>query len=58
MGDAGNASDMWYRERTYQPPEEEEEKGAWDTAMSWAKAAGKKLSETEEQIWKSINGGN
>ncbi|KIX94439.1 uncharacterized protein Z520_09825 [Fonsecaea multimorphosa CBS 102226] len=26
------------------------------TAMSWAKAAGKRLSETERQIWKHING--
>lgn len=26
------------------------------TAMSWARAAGKRLSMTEKQIWKSING--
>lgn len=26
-----------------------------NTAFAWAKAAGKKLSETEEQIWKRIN---
>ncbi|OAP60826.1 hypothetical protein AYL99_05828 [Fonsecaea erecta] len=26
------------------------------TAMTWAKAAGKRLSETEKQIWKHING--
>lgn len=27
-----------------------------DTAISWAKAAGKRLSRTEEQIWKHLNG--
>jgi len=27
-----------------------------DTALSWAKAAGKRLSKTEEQLWKRVNG--
>ncbi|KAJ9608011.1 hypothetical protein H2200_008090 [Cladophialophora chaetospira] len=27
------------------------------TAMSWARAAGKRLSMTEKQVWKAINGG-
>ncbi|KIV78935.1 hypothetical protein PV11_06534 [Exophiala sideris] len=27
-----------------------------DTAMSWVKAAGKRLSSTEQEIWKHING--
>jgi hypothetical protein len=26
------------------------------TAISWARAAGKRLSMTEKQIWKTING--
>ena len=40
--------------RTYNQPEEE--KGVWDAAMSWAKTAGDKLSKTEAEIWKVVNG--
>ncbi|KIX04687.1 uncharacterized protein Z518_05557 [Rhinocladiella mackenziei CBS 650.93] len=29
-----------------------------NTAVAWAKAAGERLSKTEEQIWKTINGDN
>ncbi|EHY55735.1 hypothetical protein HRR83_007951 [Exophiala dermatitidis] len=32
------------------------ESGVLTTAIAWAKAAGKKLSKTEEQIWRQING--
>jgi hypothetical protein len=32
--------------------------GVLNTAITWAKAAGKKMSVTEEQIWKKINGGD
>ncbi|KAJ9657557.1 hypothetical protein H2198_004203 [Neophaeococcomyces mojaviensis] len=32
-----------------------EEDSVWDTAARWAKAAGKRLSESEQQIWKMVN---
>ncbi|KEF55966.1 uncharacterized protein A1O9_07546 [Exophiala aquamarina CBS 119918] len=32
------------------------ESSVLDTAMAWAKAAGKSLSKTEEQVWKRVNG--
>jgi hypothetical protein len=42
-----------------------EEKGVWDTAAAWgkqagdwAKEAGKRLSRTEEEIWRRVNGKN
>ena len=34
----------------------ENESNVLDTAFAWAKAAGKRLSRTEEQIWKHIHG--
>lgn len=33
-----------------------EDKTVWENAMDWAKFAGKKLTETEEQVWKKVNG--
>lgn len=33
-----------------------EEESIWDTAKSWAFSAGKKMAETEAEIWKRING--
>ncbi|KAK5664134.1 hypothetical protein OQA88_349 [Cercophora sp. LCS_1] len=33
-----------------------EEDGVWGSAMKWAQAAGKKLSEAESEVWKRING--
>lgn len=32
------------------------ESSVLDTALAWAKAAGKRLSKTEEQLWKRVNG--
>lgn len=34
------------------------EQGVLNSAIAWAKAAGKRLSRTEEQIWRQINGGS
>lgn len=31
-----------------------EEETVWDTAAKWAKAAGKRMSQTEQQIWKMV----
>lgn len=36
----------------------DDESGVLNTAFAWAKAAGKSLSKTEEQIWKRVNGDN
>ena len=33
-----------------------EEESIWDMAKSWAFIAGKKMAETEAEIWKRING--
>lgn len=33
-----------------------EEEGVWGTAVKFAKAAGKRLSEAESEVWKRING--
>lgn len=30
--------------------------GVWNTAKKWAATAGEKLSETEAEIWKRVNG--
>lgn len=38
--------------------DEGNETNVLNTAFAWAKAAGKKLSKTEEQIWKQVNGGS
>lgn len=35
---------------------EDEDKGLWDTAVSWAKTVGEKVIEGEEEVWKRING--
>jgi hypothetical protein len=35
---------------------EKEDKGLWDTAVSWAKTVGEKVIEGEEEMWKKING--
>jgi hypothetical protein len=35
---------------------EDEDKGLWDTAVSWAKTVGEKVIEGEEEMWKRING--
>jgi hypothetical protein len=35
---------------------EDEDKGLWDTAVSWAKTVGEKVVEGEEEMWKRING--
>jgi hypothetical protein len=34
---------------------EDEDKGLWDTAVSWAKTVGEKMIEGEEEVWKRIN---
>lgn len=34
---------------------EDEDKGLWDTAVSWAKTVGEKVIEGEEEVWKRIN---
>jgi hypothetical protein len=34
---------------------EDEDKGLWDTAVSWAKTVGGKVIEGEEEVWKRIN---
>lgn len=31
-----------------------EEETVWDTATKWAKAAGKRMSQTEQQLWKMV----
>lgn len=33
-----------------------EEESMWESAKSWAFSAGKKMAETEAEIWKRING--
>lgn len=33
-----------------------DDEGVLNTAYAWAKAAGKRLSRTEEQLWKKVNG--
>lgn len=33
-----------------------EEGSMWNTAKSWLGVAGNKLAETEEEVWKRING--
>ncbi|ERF71419.1 hypothetical protein EPUS_08688 [Endocarpon pusillum Z07020] len=33
----------------------DEDKGLWDTAISWAKTVGEKVIEGEEEMWKRIN---
>jgi len=33
----------------------EDEDSYWDTAAKWAKAAGKRLSQGEQQLWKMVN---
>jgi hypothetical protein len=38
------------------PRAEEEEKGIWSEAVSWAKTIGGKVVEGEEALWKRING--
>jgi hypothetical protein len=35
---------------------EKEDKGLWDTAVSWAKTVGEKVIEGEEEMWKRIKG--
>jgi hypothetical protein len=35
---------------------QDEDKGLWDTAVSWAKTVGEKVIEGEEEMWKRING--
>jgi hypothetical protein len=35
---------------------EDDDKGIWNTAFSWAKTVGEKVIEGEEEIWKRING--
>jgi hypothetical protein len=34
---------------------EDEDRGLWDTAVSWAKTVGEKVIEGEEEVWKRIN---
>jgi len=42
--------------QVYYPVEEEQqEKGLWDTAVAWAKSAGEKLAQGEQEVWKAIN---
>jgi hypothetical protein len=36
--------------------DDDDESGVLNKAIAWAKAAGKTMSKTEEQIWKKING--
>lgn len=35
---------------------EDDDKGLWSTAVSWAKTVGEKVIESEEEVWKRING--
>lgn len=32
--------------------------GVWDTAVSWAKKAGEKMKEGEEEVWRRVNSGS
>ena len=53
MGGAGILNGELYSQENR---DTQEEKGVWDTAVAWAKTAGKKLSETEQEVWKRVNG--
>ena len=53
VGGAGILNGEMHNQENGADPEEQ---SVWDTAMTWAKAAGTKLSKTEEHIWKRVNG--
>ena len=35
--------------------QDSEQEGVWNSAMKWAQAAGKKLSDAESEVWRRIN---
>jgi hypothetical protein len=35
----------------------EEDQGMWDAAKKWAQAAGGRLAEAEDEVWKRLNKG-